>query len=115
LSYYNSYPTVGYPATLAILGPADSGCTAGPAVGNACIIDFVLAGGTKSGYTFQAAGTNAVGGINTQFESQAHPSTVNTTGVKGFCGTDDNVVRFVTPDAAMATRAACLALSAIGQ
>ncbi len=115
LSYYNSYPTVGYPATIAILGPADSGCTAGAAVGNGCIIDFVLAQGNKSGYTFAAAGLNAVGGVNTQFLSTAHPNTAGTTGVKGFCGTDDNVVRFVTPDAAMATRAACLALAAIGQ
>ena len=59
LTYATSYPLVGYPATLAILGPADAACGAGPAVGNACIIDFVLgsAGVTaKSGYLFTAVG-----------------------------------------------------------
>src|SRR5208282_4508979 len=55
LSYATAYPTVGYPATLAILGPLDAACTVGPTVTNACIIDFVLgsAGVTpKSGYKF---------------------------------------------------------------
>src|SRR5207302_9251523 len=42
LSYANAYPSVGYPATLDVLGPVNSGCTAGPAVGAVCIIDLVL-------------------------------------------------------------------------
>jgi prepilin-type N-terminal cleavage/methylation domain-containing protein len=112
ITYATSYPAVGYPANIGILGPADSGCTAGPAVTNGCIIDFVLSQGTKSGYTFTAAGVGAA--PSTQYFSLARPVSAST-GVKAFCGTDDNVVRFRTPDAAVADRAACLALTAIGQ
>src|ERR1019366_8399939 len=43
LTYSTAYPAVGYPATLAILGPPAAGCAGGPAVANGCIIDFVLA------------------------------------------------------------------------
>ena len=44
IGYNTAYPDVGYPATLGILGPADSGaCAAGPAATAACIIDAVLA------------------------------------------------------------------------
>jgi type IV pilus assembly protein PilA len=112
LAYANAYPTVGYPATLAILGPADSGCTAGPAQGNGCIIDFVLSKGTKSGYTFVATPVGAAPA--TQFFSIATPVSAST-GVKVFCGTDDNVVRFETGAAAPTDRPTCLALTAIGQ
>lgn len=112
LSYQTSYPAVGYAATIGALGPADAGCTAGATSANACIIDFVLSQGTKSGFTFASAGSN--GTPTTQFFTQAHPVSAST-GVKGFCGSDDNVVRFVSPDAAMASRAACLALTPIGQ
>jgi type IV pilus assembly protein PilA len=98
LTYATSYPTVGYPASLAILGPADQGCTAGPAVGNACIIDYTLGQGTKSGYTFVAAGSDPdANGVNQQYDIDAKPSTLNTTGVKEFCATEDNVVRFLSP------------------
>src|SRR5213595_2172935 len=37
VSYQTSYPAAGYSATLAILGPADAACTAGPASTNACM------------------------------------------------------------------------------
>jgi len=113
LPYANAYPSVGYPATLPLLGPADSGCTAGPAPANACIIDFVLGSGTKSGYTFTAVQVGAAAPY-TQFFSVARPLTTST-GVKDFCGTDDNVVRYQTPDGAVANRDGCLALAAIGQ
>jgi prepilin-type N-terminal cleavage/methylation domain-containing protein len=112
LSYQTSYPAQGYAATIGALGPADAGCTAGASSTNACIIDYVLSKGTKSGYTFASLGSSAL--PNTMFFTQAHPQSAST-GVKGFCGTDDNVVRYVTPDAAMADRTACLALLAIGQ
>ena len=119
LSYATAYPTVGYPATLAILGPADVSCSAGPAVGNACIIDFVLgsAGVTpKSGYKFTAVGSNPAGGINSAYTVDDNPSTVNITGVKEFCAVEDSVVRFVTPAGPLtgATHAGCASLTPIG-
>ncbi len=123
LTYSTSYPLVGYPATLTILGPADAGCTAGPAQANACIIDFVLASADtagaakpKSGYTFTATGSQPVGGVNTLYTVDTNPATPNTTGVKEFCSTEDNVVRFVTPAGPGTgnTHAGCLGLTPIG-
>jgi type IV pilus assembly protein PilA len=122
INYTNAYPTVGFPASLTILGPADAGCTAGPAVGNACIIDFALASSDttglnkpKSGYSFTFTGSTPVGGVNQQFNSEAVPATLNTTGVKEFCGVEDNVVRFQTPSTGSgATRVGCLKLNPIG-
>jgi prepilin-type N-terminal cleavage/methylation domain-containing protein len=126
VSYSTSYPTVGYPAQLKILGPANAGCTAGPVVANACIIDFALAsadaagaGTPKSGYKFTAAGGNAIAGVNTQYLSDGYAVSLNTTGVKEFCGVEDNVVRFVTPGGnnagTLTTRALCTAANPIGQ
>jgi prepilin-type N-terminal cleavage/methylation domain-containing protein len=108
ISFSTSYPTLGFPATLGVLGPADAGCSAGPAITNGCIIDFTLGQGTKSGYVFTAVGSNAVNNVNTQYLTTAVPVTLNTTGVKAFCGIEDNVVRFITPSAGAATRAVCL-------
>jgi prepilin-type N-terminal cleavage/methylation domain-containing protein len=108
VSFATSYPAVGYPASLGILGPADAGCSAGPASTNGCIIDFTLGQGAKSGYNFTAVGANPINGANTTFLSNAVPQTLNTTGVKAFCGIEDNVVRFITPSAGTATRAVCL-------
>jgi type IV pilus assembly protein PilA len=121
LTYQNSYPTVGYATALTNLAPAtgDTGCTAGPAVGNACIIDSVLgAAGTtaKSGYLFTAVGSNAVGGAFTQYDVDTQPATLNTTGVKEFCAVEDNVVRYKTPSSGTgSTHAGCLTLNPIGQ
>jgi type IV pilus assembly protein PilA len=47
VTYSTTYPDVGYPTTLAQLKPAASATSA-----NADLIDSVLAGGTKSGYSF---------------------------------------------------------------
>lgn len=115
LSYQTSYPATGYAATIGALGPPAAGCAA-PAVANACIIDATLAAGTKSGYTF--ASTGAGGPPATTYLSTAVPVTLNTTGVKAFCGTEDNVVRFITPSpGAAATAAICTGATytAIGQ
>jgi len=117
LSYSTAYPAVGYPASLAILGPAAAGCAGGPAVTNGCIIDFVLAqSGTtaKSGYKFTAAGQGAAPAVT--YDIDGTPQTLNTTGVKEFCAVEDNVVRFVSPaTAALATYATCQGATAIGQ
>jgi prepilin-type N-terminal cleavage/methylation domain-containing protein len=121
LTYQTSYPTFGYAAQLSDLGPAsgDPGCTAGPAQGNACIIDLTLAlsGATpKSGFKFTAVPSKSAGATtNDQYDASATPATLNTTGVKEFCATEDNVVRFLTPSAGTgATHAGCLGLTPIG-
>ena len=117
ITYQTYYNSVGYPATLAALGPADAGCTAGPSSANACIIDFVLSSAgssAKSGYLFTAVGST--GTPTSQYTIDAQPGTVNTTGVKEFCAVEDNVVRQVTPsNASLGTHATCNSASPIGQ
>jgi len=108
VSYNTSYPFNGYSASLAILGPADAGCTAGAASTNACIIDFTLGQGTKSGYTFTSVGAVPVGGANTTFITNAVPATLNTTGVKAFCGVEDVVIRYITPSGGSVSYATCI-------
>jgi type IV pilus assembly protein PilA len=125
VEFSTAYPTIGFPSALAVLGPADAACSAGPASTNACIIDFALASadakGTKtpkSGYLFEYTGANAVGGANTWYTADGYPTTLNTTGVKEFCGNEDNVVRFVSPGgngaATLNTHATCAAANPIG-
>ena len=53
ITYSSAYPTIGFATVLSNLG-GTSPCT--PTSGTACLIDSVLANGTKSGYTFTAVG-----------------------------------------------------------
>ncbi len=74
----------------------------------------MLSQGTKSGFLFSSLG--ATGTPTTQFVTNAYPTTVNTTGVKGFCGVEDNVVRFISPSTgASVSEATCQGYTAIGQ
>ncbi|MBL7151601.1 MAG: prepilin-type N-terminal cleavage/methylation domain-containing protein [Candidatus Omnitrophica bacterium] len=70
-------------------------------------IDAVLAGGTKSGYTFATVDIAAE-----TFCGTAVPATANVTGVRSFCVTEDGVVRVQAAGGAILNRAACLALPA---
>ncbi|HXM99023.1 MAG TPA: pili assembly chaperone [Candidatus Dormibacteraeota bacterium] len=79
---------VGYSMALADLNTG-GGCTAG-----AGIIDTVLAGGTKSGYTFTEAGGAAVGGVNTTFTARAAPVTLGSSGQNMYCSDQLGVIRF---------------------
>ena len=90
ISYNSSYPTVGFAATLAALSGSGTNC-APPSSTTACLIDTTLASGTKSGYTFQLAGsgTNPVG----SYSANANPVTANQTGVRFFCSVADAVIR----------------------
>jgi prepilin-type N-terminal cleavage/methylation domain-containing protein len=90
ISYNSAYPTVGFAAALTDLGGTGSPCIASSTT--ACLIDALLAGGTKSGYTFT---TSAAGGPPlTTFMIVANPVTQNTTGVRSFCSVTDGVVRY---------------------
>src|ERR1700732_1030811 len=60
IAYNAAYPTQGYAPALANLGGLASGCT--PSSVTACILDSTLSSGTKSGYSFLAAGFSASGG-----------------------------------------------------
>jgi len=94
VSYYGSYPTVGY-ATLAQLGTGGvSPCVPGTAFG--CFIDNTLAangnpaGNGKSGYMFASTPTNTA--LPYIFYTTATPIS-NQSGAKSYCAADDGVVR----------------------
>ena len=89
-AYYTAYTSVGY-ASLSNLGGA-SPCT--PNSTTACLIDDVLTSGSKSGYLFNAAGATPVSGVNTSFIVSADPSSPNVTGIRRFCGVNDNVIHY---------------------
>jgi len=116
IQYSTSYPTVGYAPNLAALGGAVP-CV--PSQTNACLLDNSIANatpgnGSKSGYVFQATGQSVVNGVNTQYVVGAAPTSFNTTGVRNFCSTEDNVIRFNSGSAGsqpVNSLAACLNFS----
>jgi prepilin-type N-terminal cleavage/methylation domain-containing protein len=116
IEYSTSYPSNGYAQTLAALGPGtgNTACAAsGPTSVSACIVDAVLASGTKSGYTVASVASAAT--LPAQgFVVSATPVTPSTSGVKGFCAEEDGVVRFETPASSKETGyATCLPLTAL--
>jgi type IV pilus assembly protein PilA len=91
ITYQSTFPTVGY-ATL-LSGLAGTSCVP-PGSSGACLIDTLLAGGRKSGYTFSLTGTS--GTPNATYQIIAAPITTNQTGVRNFCTFADTVVRVST-------------------
>ncbi|MGO9088378.1 MAG: prepilin-type N-terminal cleavage/methylation domain-containing protein [Candidatus Sulfotelmatobacter sp.] len=110
VTYNTNYPTVGFAATLAVLGGV-APCT--PTSTTACLIDSVLAAGVKSGYNFGATG--AGGPPATRYYATAIPVTLNQTGTRSFCAFEDAVVRVQPTGAAIASEAACQALLPLNQ
>jgi type IV pilus assembly protein PilA len=94
VSYNSTYPTVGYSAALQDLGPGGptAQCPAPPTSVASCVIDGVLAGGTKQGYIFTYA--SAGGPPLTSYTVSASASQQNQSGVRAFCSFEDAVVRF---------------------
>jgi type IV pilus assembly protein PilA len=104
ISYYSSYPTVGFAPTLAALGGTD--CTA-PDQTQACLIDNSLASGSKSGYSFSSTGI-ATATIAEYFAAGLpNPGSGN----RSFCTTDDAVIHFDPTGAAIADHDSCIALT----
>jgi type IV pilus assembly protein PilA len=96
ITYFNTYPTVGYAGAIGDLG-GSSPCVPGSA--NACLIDNFLATAVpgslgKSGYVFLATGVITGGATNnTAFVVGGAPTTVNKSGNRDFCSTNDGVLR----------------------
>lgn len=93
VAYTSTYPTVGYANGLSLLGGTCTGSVT-PTSNSACLIDSVLAGGTKSGYSFSLAASG--GPPAGWYETDAAPKTANQTGVRYFCSSADSVVRYGT-------------------
>lgn len=92
ITYSSAYPTIGYATTLGAL--AGTNCTP-PTSAGACLIDTVLASGTKSGYVFQITGTSGSTPTST-YQYIATPVLPNFSGTRYFCTFGDAVVRFST-------------------
>src|SRR6185312_14759573 len=91
-AYALAYPDVGYSAALTNLTGSPP-CS--PSSVTACLVDTVLASGTKAGYNFVATGgTPSALGENTSFVVGAAPYAPNVSGVRRFCGLNDNVIHF---------------------
>jgi type IV pilus assembly protein PilA len=112
ISYQSAYPTVGYAATLAALGPAAAGACGAPISTNACLIDFAVSNANtvataKSGYYFALSGV-----AGQSYEVGGSPAVFNQSGVRNFCSIEDGVVRFNNAGAStmIATSAACVVL-----
>jgi len=89
ITYSTIFPQVGYSANMAQLGPG-GGCIS-PA--NACIIDAMLAGGTKSGYSFtyvQDASTSPSNGYTLNVD----PLTRGITGQRSFYSDQANTTHY---------------------
>jgi prepilin-type N-terminal cleavage/methylation domain-containing protein len=94
VTYSSTYPSVGYPSSLAVLAPATSATS-----GAADLIDSVLAGGTKSGYTFAVA-PNGTGTPLTGYSVNGNPVSANTSGTRGFYSDQSGVIRYSSGGAA---------------
>jgi type IV pilus assembly protein PilA len=86
---YSTTYNIGYPGTLADLGPAASATSA-----TADLIDSVLAAGVKSGYSFAytAAAADSAGNIN-QYTLTAVPTNAGVTGQRTFFTDQSGVIR----------------------
>jgi type IV pilus assembly protein PilA len=104
ISYNSSFPTVGFAPTLAALG--GSSCDT-PDQNGACLIDSLLASGTKSGYTFSSTGigANPAGGY------LAVASPISGSGNRSFCSTESGTINFDPNGGAIADHDSCLALT----
>ena len=97
VTYSSTYPAAGYPPTLVSLGPSGAGaCVAVPAT--ACLIDSVLAGGSKSGYTFVWTSDGATPSVG--YSITAIPISVGTSGQRSFFSDQSGVIRYQTTGAA---------------
>ena len=84
------------------------------------LIDPVLGTGTKSGYSFTVRDADIVDsavGTLAQFMAQASPQVtggVSQSGTRQFCVTEDGVMRGGVAVTAVANRAGCIGLTALG-
>jgi type IV pilus assembly protein PilA len=89
ITYTTIFPTTGYAVTLLSLGPG-GGCNS-PA--NACIIDSLLANGTKSGYVFTYV-QDASSTPSTGYTLNADPITRGITGQRSFYSDQMNATHY---------------------
>jgi type IV pilus assembly protein PilA len=92
VTYNSTYPSVGFTCSLAAMGPVATG--ASPTSAAAGLIDANLAGGNKSGYTFVNGTCNMANNITVDYQWEASPQTIGTTGQRGFCTDVSGVIKY---------------------
>ena len=100
VAYSTTYPSVGF-SNLASLGGAVATCATATGANStgACLIDTVLAAGTKSGYTFTVTPAGSTPYV--QYTSTGYARVQGQSGQREFCSDQSGVIR------ANATAAAC--------
>ena len=91
VTYSSTYPSVGYPTTLAQIAPPAGGAGASSAAAD--LVDSVLSGGTKSGYQFAMAAVGT-GTPQTGYSVNGDPVAPNTSGTRGFYSDQSGVTRY---------------------
>ncbi len=89
VEFSTTYPNAGFPATLTALGGATP-CTATST--NGCLLDAILAAGTKSGYKFAWTGDGNTPSVG--YSITATPVTVGSTGQRMFFSDASGVIRY---------------------
>ncbi len=94
VTYSSTYPTQGFPATLAAMGSPAGACTATPA--QACLLDPTLSTdpSIKSGYTFTYTVVGAAPAVN--YSVVAVPTVIGSSGQRGFFSDQSGVIRYTT-------------------
>ena len=89
ITYSSTYSNVGFPPSLAALGGVNP-CTATSTT--ACLLDDVLAAGTKAGYTFMYTGDGNTPSVT--YTITATPISLGLSGQRMFCSDQTSVIRF---------------------
>ena len=94
VTYSSTYPDQGFSPDLTSLGGAAAACAGagGATSGTACLLDQVLSAGTKSGYTFVAAGTGAIPRV--AYTATAAPVNPGQSGQRFFFTDQSGVIRY---------------------
>jgi prepilin-type N-terminal cleavage/methylation domain-containing protein len=100
-TYSSTYPTVGYTCSLPDLGPPAGGAAYSST--GAGILDSVLAGGQKAGYSFSLS--NCTGSPVATYTTTAIPLNPGGSGVRAFCSSTPGVIQYSSDGQA----ATCLA------
>jgi type IV pilus assembly protein PilA len=90
ITYFTTYPDQGFPVSLAVMSGPEP-CNIATAA-NACLIDQVLASGTKSGYTFVWTGDGNTPSVG--YTVTGTPIAVGTSGNRMFCSDQSGTIHF---------------------
>jgi len=89
VTYSITYPDLGFPAQLSILGGVNP-CSASST--QSCLIDDILAQGTKGGYSFAWAGDGAVPSVT--FVVTGIPQSIGASGQNMYCSDQTGVIHY---------------------